>query len=591
MGKAYDGRLMRRLLGLAKPYQWIMMGSAFLLIAAQGLNAYRPKIVQEAIDNSILKGDWQGLNYYALLFVAMLFSEFVIQYAVIYWTQWVGQKIIMDLRWKLFRHLEFLHLQFFDRNPVGRLITRLTSDIESLNDMFTSGMVYLLGDIVLLVGICGFMLLLDVKLTLVTFAILPIIFYISWVFKTKVRVAFREIRLKIASVNSYLQENITGAATVQVFNREEKNFDKFDNLNKSLTRSHLDSVFHYAWFYPAINVSASFATGLLLWYGSDAVRSSGLSLGTLVAFIQYAILFFRPIQDLSDKYNILQAAMASSERVFKLLDTRNTMAADNSNVSFAGVTGKIDFKNVWFSYDSEKNTIDEEFVLKDVSFEVPPGQSIAIVGATGSGKSSLINLLSRYYEFQRGIISIDGRDLRHFDPFELRKNMAVVLQDVFLFSGTILENIRMGREEISESAAREAARSVGAEEFIRKLPQQYNEPVQERGSTLSAGQRQLISLARAFAMNPKILVLDEATSNIDSETEFLIQAATKKLMLDRTSIVIAHRLSTIRHANRILVLHKGRVREFGGHDELLAKNGIYTRLYKLQYQNDRYSAA
>ncbi|HNL28093.1 MAG TPA: ABC transporter transmembrane domain-containing protein, partial [bacterium] len=391
MGKAYDARLMRRLLSLVRPYRWMAVVSVILLIAAQGFSAYRPKLVQEAVDAAILAGDGLRLRNFAILFVVLLIGEFLLQYCVIYVTQLMGQRIIFDLRMKLFTHLEHLHLQFFDRNPVGRLITRVTSDIESLNDMFTSGLVYLFGDIFLLAGIIVMMFVLDVHLTLVTLAILPLIFYISVVFKSKVRVAFREVRLKIAALNSYLQENITGVTTVQIFNREKKNFEKFDALNRTLTDSHLDSVFHYAWFYPAINVASSFAIGMLIWYGSGEVRSSSITLGTLIAFIQYGMLFFRPIQDLSDKYNILQTAMASSERVFKLIDTPTEIPNPAQPITPKVMSGRIEFRNVYFAYNPQDIRSDEDYILKDISFVTQPGQSVALVGATGSGKSTIIN--------------------------------------------------------------------------------------------------------------------------------------------------------------------------------------------------------
>lgn len=585
MGKAYDGRLLRRLLKFAIPYKYMFLISILLLIVSQAFSAYRPKIIQKAIDDAIVAGDFDKLNLYALYFIALLMGEFILQYGVIYITQLIGQKIIFDLRMKLYSHLEALHLQFFDRNPVGRLITRVTSDIESLNEMFTSGLVYLFGDLFLLVGIIVFMFTLDTKLTLVLLVVLPIIFYMSIIFKTKVRVSYREVRLKISALNSYIQENITGVSTVQIFNREKKNFQRFDELNHSLTQSHVDSVFHYAWFYPAINFAGSIAIGLLLWYGGGEVVQNYISIGTLVAFIEYARLFFRPIQDLSDKYNILQTAMASSERVFKLIDTPSQVKQETNPVPLGDVKGMIEFRNVYFTYDSKRVKSDADAILKDVSFKVEPGQSFALVGATGAGKSTIINLVSRFYDIDQGQILIDGKDIKRLDELELRRNIAVVLQDVFLFSGNILDNIRLGRADISREKVIEAAKMVGADRFISKLPEQYDEPVKERGSTLSVGQRQLISLARALVINPKILVLDEATSSIDTETEQIIQEAIAKLMMGRTSVIIAHRLSTIRHVDQIIVMHKGRIREQGTHEELLTQGGVYYKLYQLQYKD------
>ena len=590
MGKAYDGRLMRRLLKFALPYKYIFFVSIVLLIVAQAFSAYRPKIIQQAIDDAISVGDFAKLNLYALYFIGLLLGEFLLQYAVIYVTQWMGQKIIFELRMKLYNHLELLHLQFFDRNPVGRLITRVTSDIESLNEMFTSGLVYLFGDLFLLVGIIVFMFTLDTRLTLVLLIVLPFIFYISVVFKTKVRVNYREVRLKISALNSYIQENITGVSTVQIFNREKKNFDKFDELNKSLTQSHVDSIFHYAWFYPAIGFAGSTAVGLLLWYGGGEVVQKNITLGTLVAFIEYARLFFRPIQDLSDKYNILQTAMASSERVFKLIDTPSLIKQKTNPIPVGELQGKVEFRNVYFTYDSKRVNSETGHILKDISFKVDPGQSVALVGATGAGKSTIINLISRFYDIEQGQILVDGKDIQTLDEFELRRHIAVVLQDVFLFSGNILDNIRLGRADISRERVIEAATMVGADRFISKLPQKYDEPVKERGSTLSVGQRQLISLARALVIEPKILVLDEATSSIDTETEQLIQEAIGKLMYGRTSVIIAHRLSTIRHVDQIIVMHKGRIRERGTHEELLSQGGIYYKLYQLQYKDQEKTA-
>lgn len=591
MGKAYDRRLMRRLLQAAKPYRVSLIASVVLLMMTQAIGAYRPQIVQMAVDDAITPGDTAKLNLFVAAFLGLLALEFLIQYSVLYLTQWTGQKIIYDLRVKLYRHLEHLHLQFFDRNPVGRLITRVTSDVESLNEMFTSGLVYVFGDVFLLGGIIIFMLTMDVTLTLVTLAVIPFIFYISVVFKKYVRITYRDVRLKIAALNSNLQENLTGAGTVQLFNREVQNFHAFDEINRELTHAHLRSIFHYAWFYPLINLFSAVAVGLIVWYGGGEVLRDTITLGTLIAFVQYAQMFFRPIQDLSDKYNILQTAMASSERIFGLMDVADETPDPANAIVLEKCSGKIEFDGVWFAYHPRQVPTREEYVLKDIRLTIEPGESLALVGATGSGKSSMINVLSRFYEIQEGAIRLDGHDIRTLNKHGLRRGMAVILQDVFLFSGTILDNIRLGRTDISEKQVRVAAEKTGADRFIRRLSGQYLEPMQERGSTLSAGQRQLVSLTRAFVFDPSILVLDEATSNIDSESELLIQQAIAQLMIGRTSLIIAHRLSTIRHVDRIVVLHKGRIREEGSHHELLAQRGLYWKLYQLQYQEQELAQA
>ncbi len=585
MGKAYDRRLMRRLLNAAKPYKGWLFVSVILLLFTQAVSAYRPQIVQMAIDDAITPNHPDKLLLYIGVFVGLIFMEFLLQYGVIYLTQLTGQRIIYDLRVSLYRHLEHLHLQFFDRNPVGRLITRVTSDVESLNDMFTSGLVYVFGDVFLLAGIIVFMSIMDVPLTLVTLAVVPIIFVMSLIFKKYVRVTYRDVRSRIASMNSYLQENFTGAATVQLFNREAKNFSQFDEMNKSLTDAHLRAIFHYAWFYPAINLASAVAIGMIVWYGGGEVVRNSMTLGTLIAFVQYAQMFFRPIQDLSDKYNILQTAMASSERIFGLMDLKDDVPNAVDTIPLRHPKGNIEFRNVYFAYRPEQVKSDQDYVLKDINLSIRSGQSFALVGATGSGKSTMINLLSRFYDIQRGTILMDSIDIRQLDKYSLRRAMAVVLQDVFLFSGSILDNIRLGRTDIDEKTVTDAAAQTGADLFIRRLPRGYHEPMQERGSTLSTGQRQLISLTRAFVFNPAILVLDEATSNIDSESELLIQKAIARLMVDRTSLIIAHRLSTIQHVDQIVVMHKGVIREIGTHAELMNLRGLYWKLYQLQYQD------
>lgn len=592
MGKAYDGRLMKRLMRYALPYKKTMLLSVILLLSGQFCHAIRPQIIQGAIDNAIIVGDMAKLNEYTAIFIGLLIAEFVFQYAVFYITQYIGQNIIYDIRVRLFAHLQKFELSFFDRNPVGRLITRVTSDIEVLNDMFSSGLVYIFGDIFLIIGIIFFMFHMNVSLALITLSVLPFLFYASLIFRKNVRQNYRDIRLKVAETNSFFQENITGISVIQLFNREKKRADKFDQINRELTGHHIKSVFYYGLFYPTVGFISSMAIAMIIWYGGDVILTSvgadplstHVTAGTLFAFIMFAQLFFRPIQDLSDKYNILQTAMASSERVFKLLDRKPPITNPENPVKLNALNGDIEFRNVFFAYNAKDRKEDWDYVLKDISFEVRTGESIALVGATGAGKSSVINILSRFYEIQQGQILLDGVDIRQLNQYELRKHIAVVLQNVFLFSGNILENIRLWDQSIPEEKAIRAAQTVGADRFIERLPGKYYEEVKEGGSTLSVGQRQLISFARALAFDPKILVLDEATSSIDTETEILIQAAIKKLMAGRTSFIIAHRLSTIKNVDRIIVLHKGRIRETGNHDELIAQGGIYYKLYQLQYK-------
>ncbi len=576
--------MVSRLLVFAGPYRTTVFTSIILLLFAQGFGVYRPKIVQLAIDNAIAESDMVLLIDYTILFIGLLFVEFLLQYAVIYLTQWMGQKIIYDIRMKLFRHIGQLHLQFFDRNPVGKLITRITSDIETLNELFTSGLVYLLGDLILLLGIIGFMFYLNVQLTLVILAVLPLLFLLSMIFKRYVRITYTQVRLRLSAINSFLHENLSGHGVIQLFHQEKRQEQKFDRLNQSLAKAHTDSVFHYAWFYPAINLTGAVAIGFLIWFSGQPWIQQAMTLGTLIAFIQYAQLFFRPIQDLSDKYNIFQTAMAASERVLELMDTPAEILNPENPVVTEDVKGAIDFDHIWFRYNKDSAEHPEAWILRDICLSVEPRQSIALVGATGSGKTTLIHLLMRFYDTDRGQIRIDGHDLKQIDQYSYRRQLAIVPQDVFLFSGTILDNIRLGNADISEDEVIRASRAIGAHRFIEQLPGQYHEPVQERGSTLSAGQRQLVALARAFVINPKILILDEATSSIDTETERVIQQAIVTLMADRTSIVIAHRLSTIRHIQKVVVLHKGKIREQGTHSELLALGGIYSKLYELQYR-------
>ena len=578
LGKVYDSRLMKRLLRYLKPYKWFVLFAFILILISSGFYLVGPHLIKIAIDEYIMKNNIGGLSFIALVYLFALIFGFVMKSFHTYIMQIIGQKVMYDMRMEIFTHLQGLSISFFNRNPVGRLITRVTTDVDALNELFASGVVTIFGDIFTLLGIIVFLLYYNVKLALITFSVVPILFIAAFLFKTKVRKSFREVRIRIARINSFLQENITGMKIVQIFNREEKNFGKFDSLNKDHLDAYLQTIFYYAIFYPAVEIISSLAIALIVWYGGINVLNNALSLGSLVAFITYAQRFYQPISDLSEKYNILQAAMAASERIFKLLDTKISIPESPKPVKIKVLKGDIEFKNVWFAYN-------KDYVLKDISFKVKRGQSIAFVGATGAGKSTIINLLARFYDPDRGAVFIDGIDIKNMTKKTLRENLGVVLQDVFLFSGDIKYNISLGDDNISFEKIRKAAVEVNIEKFISKLPGGYSEDIRERGSILSFGQRQLLAFARALVYDPKILVLDEATSNVDTETEILIQNAVKKLMNGRTSIIIAHRLSTIQNTDKIIVIHKGGIREVGTHQQLLAKRGIYYKLYLLQYKD------
>lgn len=578
LGKVYDSRLMKRLLRYLKPYKWFVLFALILLLTSSGLYLIGPHLIKIAIDEYIMKNNIGGLSFIALVYLFVLIFGFVMKFFHTYIMQIIGQKVMYDMRMEIFTHLQGLSVSFFNRNPVGRLMTRVTTDVDALNELFASGVVTIFGDIFTLLGIIVFLLYYNVKLALITFSVVPILFIAAFLFKIKVRKSFREVRIRIARINSFLQESITGMKIVQIFNREEKNFGKFDSLNKNHLDAYLQTIFYYALFYPAVEIISSLAIALIIWYGGINVLKNALSLGSLIAFITYAQRFYQPIRDLSEKYNILQAAMAASERIFKLLDTKISIPESPKPVKIEEMSGDIEFKNVWFAYN-------EDYVLKDISFKVKRGQSIAFVGATGAGKSTIINLLARFYDPDRGAVFIDGIDIKNMSKKALRENIGVVLQDVFLFSGDIKYNISLGDNNISFEKIRKAAVEVNIEKFISRLPDGYSEDIRERGSILSFGQRQLLAFARALVYDPKILVLDEATSNVDTETEILIQNAVKKLMNGRTSIIIAHRLSTIQNADKIIVIHKGGIREVGTHQQLLAKRGIYYKLYLLQYKD------
>jgi ATP-binding cassette, subfamily B, multidrug efflux pump len=585
LGKAYDAKLMRRLLKYLRPYTWYVVMGILMSIAVSGMEAVRPYFTKVAVDENIAHGDKHGLLMTTLLFFSVMVLRGVLQYFSTYLTQWIGQRTIFDLRMEVFEHLQQRGLKFFDRNPIGRLITRVTNDIEVLNEMFSSGIVMVFSDVFTIIGILWFMFSMNWQLALVSLSVLPLLFYGTFLFRKKVREAYREVRLQIARINTFMQEHITGMMVDQVFNRERKSFAQFDGINALHRDANIKSIFYYAVFYPGVDLIGALAVGLIIWYAGRDVLGESITIGTVMAFLQFNEMFWRPIRDLSEKYNIMQTAMASSERVFKLLDDTTSVNDPVAPVDQPSVRGEIEFRHVWFAYNGGTTSGEEaEWVLRDVSFTIGAGETAAFVGHTGAGKTTIISLLARFYDIQKGEILVDGVNINHVRQSDLRKHIAVVLQDVFLFSGDIKGNISLGDVTITDDRIKAAARIVGANRFIERLPGQYAAEVKERGSTLSVGQKQLVSFARALAYNPKILVLDEATSSVDTETEILIQSAIKKLLHGRTSIVIAHRLSTIQSANKIIVMHKGEIREMGTHQELLAHGGIYYKLYQLQYK-------
>jgi len=585
LGKAYDASLMRRLLGYIKPYRKYVVFAILLNVVAAGLGPVRPLLTKIAIDDYITNSDYDGLMIIGLLLFASLMFQAVIQYFLTYYTQYLGQKTLYDLRMQIFKHIQKLALKFFDKTPIGRIVTRATNDVEALGELFSSGIVMVFSDIFIILWILVFMFSMDVPLSLVTLSVLPVLIYGTFLFRRKVRETYRDVRLHLARLNSYMQEHVTGMSVVQIFNKEKDELKKFSSINNDYRTANIKSIFYYAIFYPSVELLSSIAIGLIIWYGGGEVVQSVATVGTLFAFIQFTEMFFRPIRDLSEKYNIMQTAMASSERIFKLLDSKTIIKNPDTPKRLEKVKGKVLFENVWFAYN------DDDYVLKDINFTINPGETVAIVGHTGAGKTSIINILTRFYDINKGKILLDGIDVSTLDKHALRKYISMVLQDVFLFSGTIESNINLNNPDISFERVQKAAEIVGADKFIMELAGKYQEPVKERGATLSVGQKQLISFARALAYNPKILILDEATSSIDTETEHLIKQAIEKLLVGRTAIVIAHRLSTIQNANKIIVLHKGEIRETGNHQQLLAKKGIYYKLYQLQYKDQEILAS
>ena len=585
LGKAYDARLMKRLLGYVKPYKHYVIFAILLNVLVAALGPVRPYLTKIAIDDYIANSDYHGLMIIGMLLFASLLFQAVMQYLLTYYTQYLGQRTLYDLRTQLFNHIQKLALKFFDKTPIGRIVTRATNDVEALGELFSSGIVMVFSDVFIIIWILVFMFFMDVKLSFVTLSVLPVLIYGTFLFRRKARESYRDVRLHLARLNSYMQEHITGMNVVKIFNKERSELDKFSNINNDYRTANIKSIFYYAVFYPSVELLSSIAVGLIIWYGGGEIIHSALTIGVLFAFIQYTEMFFRPIRDLSEKYNIMQTAMASSERIFKLLDNKTFVKNPDKPVKLEKVKGKIEFRDVCFAYN------ESDYVLRNISFTINPGETVAIVGHTGAGKTSLINILTRFYDINKGEILVDGINIETLDKKDLRKYISIVLQDVFLFSGNIESNINLNNENISREKIIEAAKIVGADDFIQQLPNNYEEEVKERGATLSVGQKQLISFARALAYNPQILILDEATSSVDTETEQLIQRAIEKLLVGRTAIVIAHRLSTIQNADKIIVLHKGEIRETGNHQELLAKRGIYYRLYQLQYKDQEVAAS
>jgi ATP-binding cassette subfamily B multidrug efflux pump len=626
LGKAYDSRLMKRLLGYLRPYQWQVVIALVSIVLKAGADVLGPFLTKTAIDKYLSSASATnhsfldaflsskpliGIAQLGFAYLTLLIVGFFLEYTQIYLMQWIGQKVMFDLRSQIFRHLQHMHIGFYDRNPVGRLVTRVTTDVDALNEMFTSGVVAIFEDVFVLAGILIIMLGMNWWLALITFAVLPLIFWATMVFRKSVRDSYRRIRTAIARINAYLQEHVTGMVVLQLFNREKRAYRSFDKVNLQHMEAFKDAIMAYALYYPVVEILSSVAIAMVIYFGGFGVLRGAVTIGVLTAFMQYAQRFFRPIQDLSDKYNILQGAMASSERVFKLLDTSIEITSPALPQKAEGA-GRIEFDHVWFAYrkletdddahaaatavsnghgeiDSTSDTYD--WILRDVSFTIDPGETVAIVGHTGAGKTTIISLLMRFYDIQKGAIRIDGVDIRQMDLNDLRRRFGVVLQDPFLFSGTIENNIRLGTAWITDEQIETAAENVNVADFVRSLPEGFKSPVLERGSTMSTGQKQLISFARALAHNPKILVLDEATSSVDTETEIRVREALTRMVEGRTSVIIAHRLSTIQRADKIIVMHKGHVREVGTHQQLLGQRGIYWKLYQLQYKDQELGVA
>jgi ATP-binding cassette subfamily B multidrug efflux pump len=653
LGKAYDSRLMRRLLTYLRPYRWQVTIAIASIILKSFCDVLGPYLVKVAVDRYLapVKGattglwSWlspqpsHGIAQISTIYFSLLVLTFLFEFLQTYFMQWTGQKVMFDLRSQIFRHLQRMHVAFYDKNPVGRLVTRVTTDVDALNEMFTSGVVSIFEDLFVLMGILGIMLCMNWKLALITFAVLPFIVVATKFFRDKVRDSYRRIRIAVARINSYLQEHVSGMVVLQLFNRERKAYDRFSEINRSHMDAFKDAIMAYSVYYPLVDFFSAIAIACVIWFGGRDVMAgvvaksvsieftrqplvsfhlvaTAASLGVVIAFTSYAQRFFRPIMDFSEKYNILQSAMAASERIFKLLDTPVEIVSPAVTKKPVG-PGRIEFEHVWFAYRDVpeesveasggsraslgrtaeggrphmSNTTAPDWVLRDVTFAIEPGETVAVVGHTGAGKTTLISLLLRFYDVQKGAVRIDGVDVREMDLSDLRSRFGVVLQDPFLFTGTIGGNIRLGTERIRDEHVAKAAEDVNLGDFIRTLPKGFNEEVRERGSTLSTGQKQLISFARALAHEPKILILDEATSSVDTETEFKVRDALGRMVEGRTSLIIAHRLSTVQRADKIIVMHKGQVREMGTHQELLAHRGVYFKLYQLQYKDQELNVA
>ncbi|MFY0628285.1 MAG: ABC transporter ATP-binding protein [Reichenbachiella sp.] len=576
-GKIIDINVLRRLMVFVKPYRVPFYSLILLTVSLALVVPTRPFLIQMTIDNNVANGDYQGVLVMISWLIGLMVLQAIIQYSHTFLSSWLGQTIIKDIRTKLYAHIQRLKLKFFDQTPIGRLVTRNVSDIETLADVFSQGIAMMIGDLLQLAAILAFMFYTDWKLSLVSLSTLPILIFATYIFKERIKVSFNHVRTAVANLNSFVQEHITGMSIVQIFNSEDAELEKFKEINREHRKAHIRSVLYYSIYFPVAEVIQAMGIGLLVWYGAVKMMDATYQPGVLIAFIMYLQMFFRPIRMIADKFNTLQMGIVSTNRIINLLDNDEHIA-NEGDYAPSQLSGKVEFRNVWFAYN------DDDYVLKNINFNVKSGEMVALVGATGAGKSSVINLLSRFYDINKGEIVIDGHDIHDYELASLRKNIGVVLQDVFLFSDSIKKNITLGNDDIAMKEIEEAAELVGAKEFIERLPGGFGYNVMERGATLSVGQRQLISFVRAMVYNPKIIVLDEATSSVDTETEELIQKAISKMMKGRTSIVIAHRLSTIQHADKILVLDKGEIKEEGTHDELLAKDSFYAQLHKMQYK-------